>query len=71
MDLWERGGGESWEEWREQKLWLRYIVWEKNLLLIKIKKSKTIKMLIIYFKREFEKKYPARVEFAAMDDKGN
>lgn len=37
----------------------------------KNKKSKTIKILIIYFKREFEQKYPARVEFAAMDDKGN
>lgn len=44
---------------------------EKSVLDKNKKKSKTIKILIIYFKREFELKYPAWVDIAAVDDKGN
>ena len=44
---------------------------EKSVFDKNKKKSKTIKILIIYFKREFEQKYPAWVDTAAVDDKGN
>lgn len=48
-----------------------YCMREKSVFDKNKKKSKTIKILIIYFTTELEQKYPAWVEFAAMDDKGD
>jgi hypothetical protein len=28
--IWSQGLGEDWQEGLERRLWLRYIVWEKN-----------------------------------------
>lgn len=63
---WEKLGGVEGEETVVEAYCMR----EKSVF-DKKKKSKTFKILIIYFKREFEQKYPAWVDIAAVDDKGN